>query len=287
MALLCMEHALVKYDRFTLDVSLTVEPGMITGLIGRNGSGKTTTFKAIVDVVRAGGKTEIFGKDNRRLTEDERSMIGIAYTDIFFSGEYKVSSVRRILKSAYKNFNEAEYDRLIKRFAIPQGGKIRNLSTGELAKLRFVSAMSHDAKLVILDEPTSGLDVVARDGILDELRNYMESHEDSAIILSSNITQDLEGLTDDVYMIDEGKIVLHENTDTITDDYGLVKCTEEQFEKLDKEYVKGVKKAPYGRDVLVSQKRYYLENYPALAVEDGTLDQCLIVLAGKNEEDKA
>jgi len=287
MALLCMEHASVKYDRFNLDVSLTVEPGMITGLIGRNGSGKTTTFKAIVDVVRAGGKTEIFGKDNRRLTEDERSMIGIAYTDIFFSGEYKVSAVKRILKSAYKNFNAAEYDRLIKRFGIPQGGKIRNLSTGELAKLRFISAMSHDAKLVILDEPTSGLDVVARDGILDELRNYMENHEDSAIILSSNITQDLEGLTDDVYMIDDGKIVLHENTDTITDDYGLVKCTEEQFEKLDKEYVKGVKKAPYGRDVLVSQKRYYLENYPALAVEDGTLDQCLIVLAGKNEEDKA
>jgi ABC-2 type transport system ATP-binding protein len=282
-----MEHASVKYDRFNLDVSLTVEPGMITGLIGRNGSGKTTTFKAIVDVVRAGGKTEIFGKDNRRLTEDERSMIGIAYTDIFFSGEYKVSAVRRILKSAYKNFNAAEYDRLIKRFDIPQGGKIRNLSTGELAKLRFISAMSHDAKLVILDEPTSGLDVVARDGILDELRNYMENHEDSAIILSSNITQDLEGLTDDVYMIDDGKIVLHENTDTITDDYGLVKCTEEQFEKLDKEYVKGVKKAPYGRDVLVSQKRYYHENYPALAVEDGTLDQCLIVLAGKNEEDKA
>ena len=287
MALLCMEHASVKYDRFNLDVSLTVEPGMITGLIGRNGSGKTTTFKAIVDVVRAGGKTEIFGKDNRRLTEDERSMIGIAYTDIFFSGEYKVSAVRRILKSAYKNFNAAEYDRLIKRFDIPQGGKIRNLSTGELAKLRFISAMSHDAKLVILDEPTSGLDVVARDGILDELRNYMENHEDSAIILSSNITQDLEGLTDDVYMIDDGKIVLHENTDTITDDYGLVKCTEEQFEKLDKEYVKGVKKAPYGREVLVSQKRYYHENYPALAVEDGTLDQCLIVLAGKNEEDKA
>ena len=287
MVLLCMEHASVKYDRFNLDVSLTVEPGMITGLIGRNGSGKTTTFKAIVDVVRAGGKTEIFGKDNRRLTEEERSMIGIAYTDIFFSGEYKVSAVKRILKSAYKNFNAAEYDRLIKRFDIPQGGKIRNLSTGELAKLRFISAMSHDAKLVILDEPTSGLDVVARDGILDELRNYMESHEDSAIILSSNITQDLEGLTDDVYMIDNGKIVLHENTDTITDDYGLVKCTEEQFENLDKEYVKGVKKAPYGRDVLVSQKRYYLENYPALAVEDGTLDQCLIVLAGKNEEDKA
>ena len=206
MALLCMEHASVRYDRFNLDVSLTVEPGMITGLIGRNGSGKTTTFKAIVDVVRAGGKTEIFGKDNRRLTEEERSQIGIAYTDIFFSGEYKVSAVRRILKAAYKNFNAAEYDRLIKRFDIPTRGKIRNLSTGELAKLRFISAMSHDAKLVILDEPTSGLDVVARDGILDELRSYMENHEDAAILLSSNITQDLEGLTDDVYMIDEGKI---------------------------------------------------------------------------------
>ncbi len=286
MALLCMEHASVRYDRFNLDVSLNVEPGMITGLIGRNGSGKTTTFKAIVDVVRAGGKTEIFGKDNIRLTEDERSQRGIAYTDIFFSGEYKVSAVRRILKAAYKNFNAAEYDRLIKRFDIPTRGKIRNLSTGELAKLRFISAMSHDAKLVILDEPTSGLDVVARDGILDELRSYMENHEDAAILLSSNITQDLEGLTDDVYMIDEGKIILHENTDTITDDYGLVKCTAEQFEKLDKEYVRGFKDAPYGKDVLVSQKRYYMENYPALAVEDGTLDQCLIVLAGKKEDKK-
>ena len=287
MALLCMENASVRYDRFSLDVSLTVEPGMITGLIGRNGSGKTTTFKAIVDVVRAGGKTEIFGKDNRRLTEDERSLIGIAYTDIFFNGEYKVSSVRRILKAAYKNFNAAEYDRMTVRFGIPQGGKIRNLSTGELAKLRFISAMTHDARLVILDEPTSGLDVVARDGILDEIRSYMERHEDSAIILSSNITQDLEGLADDVYMIDEGKIVLHENTDTITDDYGLVKCTDEQFEKLDKEYVRGFRNAPYGKDVLVSQKRFYMENYPALAVEDGTLDQCLIVLAGKPGEDMA
>lgn len=287
MALLCMENASVRYDRFSLDVSLTVEPGMITGLIGRNGSGKTTTFKAIVDVVRAGGKTEIFGKDNRRLTEDERSLIGIAYTDIFFNGEYKVSSVRRILKAAYKNFNAAEYDRMTVRFGIPQGGKIRNLSTGELAKLRFISAMTHDARLVILDEPTSGLDVVARDGILDEIRSYMERHEDSAIILSSNITQDLEGLADDVYMIDEGKIVLHENTDTITDDYGLVKCTDEQFEKLDKEYVRGFRNAPYGKDVLVSQKRFYMENYPALAVEDGTLDQCLIVLAGKPGEDRA
>lgn len=286
MALLCMEHATVRYDRFNLDVSLTVEPGMITGLIGRNGSGKTTTFKAIVDVVRAGGKIEIFGKDGRRLTEEERSQIGIAYTDIFFNGEYHVPAIKRILNSAYKNFNAAEYDRLIERFGIPTKGKIRNLSTGELAKLRFISAMSHDAKLVILDEPTSGLDVVARDGILDELRSYMENHEDSAIILSSNITQDLEGLADDVYMIDEGKIVLHENTDTITDDYGLVKCTEEQYATLDKEYVRGSKKAPYGRDVLVSQKRYYLENYPALAVEDGKLDHCLIVLAGNREEEK-
>ena len=287
MALLSMEHATVKYDRFNLDVTMTVEPGMITGLIGRNGSGKTTTFKAIVDVVRAGGKTEIFGKDNRTLTEDERSQIGIAYTDIFFNGEYTVPSIKRILASAYKNFNSSEYDRMIKRFGIPQRGKIRNLSTGELAKLRFISAMTHDARFVILDEPTSGLDVVARDGILDEIRSYMEKHEDAAILLSSNITQDLEGLADDVYMIDEGKIVLHENTDTITDDYGLVKCTEEQFEKLDKEYVKGSKKAPYGRDVLVTQKRYYIENYPALAVEDGMLDHCLILLAQKAGEDQA
>ena len=74
--------------------------------------------------------------------------------------------------------------------------------------------MSYGAKLLILDEPTAGLDVVARDEILDMLRDYMESGENS-IIISSHISSDLEGLCDDVYMIDNGKIVLHEETNVL------------------------------------------------------------------------
>ena len=94
------------------------------------------------------------------------------------------------------------------------------------AKLKVLAAISHNAKLLILDEPTAGLDVVARDELMEMLREFMERDEERSILISSHISSDLETLCDDLYMIHEGKIILHEDTDVLLSDYGLLKWTE-------------------------------------------------------------
>ena len=151
------------------------------------------------------------------------------------------------------------------------------------AKLKVLVAMSYGAKLLILDEPTAGLDVVARDEILDMLRDYMET-EGNSILISSHISSDLEGLCDDIYMIDNGKIVLHEETGVLLDEFGVLKVTKEQYETLDKAYVMSKKKEAFGYSVLTREKQFYLENYPEITVEKAGIDQIItLLISGKRE----
>ena len=135
-----------------------------------------------------------------------------------------------------------------------------------------------------IDEPTSGLDVMAREGILDALRAYMEQ-EERAILISSHISGDLENLCDDLYLIDQGKIRLHEDTDVLLDQYGILKVTESEFAALDKQYILAYCKEDFGYRCLTDQKQYYMENMPQIVIEKGTIDEVmktmLKVAAGK------
>ena len=146
------------------------------------------------------------------------------------------------------------------------------------AKLKVLLALSHDASLLILDEPTAGLDVAAREEVLDLLREYMEEKENRAILISSHISSDLEGLCDDLYMIHEGKIVLHEETDVLLGEYAVLKVDEAQYQTLDKQYILCQKKTPFGHELLTDQKQFYLENYPKVVVEKGTVDEAILMM---------
>ena len=110
------------------------------------------------------------------------------------------------------------------------------------AKLKVLVAISHNAKLLILDEPTAGLDVIARDELLEMLREFLEKDEERSILISSHISSDLESLCDDLYMIHDGKIILHEDTDVLLSDYALLKVDAEQYSKLDKQFILRSKK---------------------------------------------
>ena len=145
------------------------------------------------------------------------------------------------------------------------------------AKLNVLLALSHGSRLLLLDEPTAGLDVVAREEILDLLREYMEIPGRS-IVVSSHISGDLEHFCDDLYMIHEGKIVLHEETDRILEEYGFLKVSDQEYEALDKEYLLRVRKEPFGYSCLTDQKHYYLENYPEIVVEKGSVDEVITML---------
>ncbi len=146
------------------------------------------------------------------------------------------------------------------------------------AKLKMLIAISHNAKLLILDEPTSGLDVIARDELLEMLREFMEEEEERSVLISSHISSDLETLCDDIYMINDGKIIMHEDTDVLLSNYALLKTDQEQFKKLDKQFIIRTKKESYGYSCLTNQKQYYIENNPKIAVEKGTIDNVIAMM---------
>ena len=131
-----------------------------------------------------------------------------------------------------------------------------------------------------MDEPTAGLDVGAREAMLDILREYMEEEPERSILISSHISSDLEHLCDDIYVIHKGKIVLHEEMDTILEKYAVLKVSEAQYQAVDKSYILKEKKENFGISCLTNEKQYYIENYPEIVVESGSLDQVILMLTG-------
>lgn len=267
------------YGQFRLECSLEVQPGMITGLIGQNGVGKSTTFKSILGLISTdGGKIQVLGKDIQELTTKDKQKIGVALSESGFSGYLTVKGIISILENLYDEFDKENFIKLCQHFRLPLDKKVTEFSTGMKAKLKVLVAMSHNASLLILDEPTAGLDVGVREELLDMLRAYMEQDENRSILISSHISSDLEGLCDDIYMIHEGKIVLHEETDVLLSEYAVLKVDEKQYESMDKQYILRKKKESFGYSCLTNQRQFYQENYPKVVMEKGTIDDLILMM---------
>lgn len=276
--MLSLRNVEKHYSGFDLQCSLEVKKGTITGLIGRNGAGKTTAFKAVLGLIKKdGGEIDVFGKPLESMSVKEKEQIGVILSDSGFSGYLSIKDLLPILRNMYPEFQKDWFIHECKRFRLPMDQKIKEFSTGMKRKLQFLAAMSHEADLLILDEPTAGMDVIARDELLDMLREYMENGE-RAILISSHISSDLENLCDDLYMIDEGKIILHEETDELLANYGVLKVTEEQYDKIEKQYLLRKKKESYGYSCLTAQKQFYQENYPEIEIEKGTIDEVITIM---------
>lgn len=270
-----------KYGDFTLDCTMEVRKGCITGLVGENGAGKSTTFKAALGLISYdAGEISLLGKEPAALTEKDKEKLGVTLAESGFSGYLKVKDIVPVLNAMYPEFDRSGFLNLCSKFGVPLDKYIKEFSTGMKAKLKVLAAITHNADFLIMDEPTTGLDVMARDRILNLFRVYMEKDENRSILISSHISSDLEGLCDDIYMIHNGQIILHEETDVLLNEYGLIKADENQYRKLDKEYILRVRKETFGYACLTSQKQYYMENYPDLVVEKGSLDEVITMMIG-------
>lgn len=268
-----------SYDLFHLDVSFEIPRGCITGLIGANGAGKSTIFKGILDLISVdGGTIEIFGKDYKTLSNKDKENLGVVLAESGFSSYLTVQDVTKILDSMCSQFDKTMFLDYCKRYHLPLKKQIKEFSTGMKAKLKILTAISHKAEFLLLDEPTTGLDVLAREELLSMLREYMEENENRTILISSHISTDLEGLCDDLYMIDNGKVVLHEEIDTLLGQYGLLKVSSEQYETLDKNYLLRKKRENWGYSCLTNQKQFYLENYPSYTMEKGNIDEVITMM---------
>lgn len=269
------------YGDFSLNVSLEIPEGRITGLVGKNGAGESTVIKSILGLVRPdGGTVTVLGKDAGALTPADKQHIGAALSDSGFSNYLTVRDCAKILEKLYDRFDRKAFLEACARYGLPENKQLQKFSTGMKAKLRVLVALSHGAKLLIMDEPTAGMDVEARNEILDILRAYLAEAEDRSVLITSHIATDLEGLCDDIYLIHNGKILLHEDTDVILSDYAVLKVTEAAFAGLDKTYLLARRQEPYGMRCLTNQKQFYMENYPGLVIEKCGIDDLILGMTG-------
>lgn len=277
-----IEQLVKCYGDFRLEVSMEVQEGRVTGLVGKNGAGKSTTIKAILGLIRPnGGSVKVLGVEASDMTASDRARLGVALSDSGFNSGLSVSDVSRILKRSYGGFDEVRFLAACRGQGLPENKIIKTFSTGMKAKLRVLTALSHDADLLILDEPTAGLDVEARTEILDILRDYLARNEKRSILITSHIATDLESICDDIYLIHQGRILLHEDTDVILSDYAVIKADEETYEKLDRRYLLTTRKEGPVYKCLTREKSFYKENYPGLIVENGGIDDLILMMTGR------
>ena len=278
-----LENAQKHYKEFDLNCSLEVRPGQITGLVGENGAGKSTTFKLILGLIRDdGGTIEVFGKPIFEMTQKDKENMGVVLSDSGFSGYVTVKDLLPVMSSLYSQFDKDSFLKNCEKYKIPLNKKIKEFSTGMKTKLKMLVAISHEADLLILDEPTAGVDVIVRDEFMQILQEYMANGQRS-ILISSHISTDLENLCDDLYMIHDGRIIMHEDTDVLLSEYAILKPSLEQYEQLDKQYLLKVKKESFGYRCLTNQRQYYAENYPDMVIEKGNIDEMILLMVrGEN-----
>lgn len=274
-----LDNVQKHYGDFNLNCSIQLNEGHITGIIGANGAGKSTMFKAILGLIHTdGGTIDILGKDSANLDALDKQQIGVVFADSTFNASLNIMEITSVMESMFENFDKKPYLQKCEKYGLPLKKKIHEFSTGMTAKFKLLTAMSYGAKLLILDEPTVGLDSVVRSDLLDEMREFMEQ-DGRAILISSHISSDLEGLCDDLYFLKDGNILFHEDTDVILSDYAILKVNEEQYQNLDKGQVLYRKKEPFGYTLLTKEKQYYLDNYREIVMERGSIDDILLMMA--------
>ncbi len=268
-----------KYKGFELkDISFELPKGMIIGLIGENGAGKTTTIKAILDIIKNyEGEIKIFGLDNREDDKEIKEDIGVVLDDMFFPEILIPNDINSIMKDNYKNWDANLYFKYLTDFDLPKNKQIKTFSKGMRKKLEIATALSHHPKLLILDEPTSGLDPIARNEVIDIFQDFIQN-EECSILLSSHITTDLEHIADYITFINNGEILLSKTKDELLDNYGIVKCTESEFKKIDKNDFIKYRKTKYEYEVLVINKKEFNKKYAISTIDKITLEDLMLLM---------
>ena len=219
-----------NFESFQLqNVSFSLEEGFIMGFIGRNGAGKSTTIKSMLNLMNNdGGSIKLCGLSMPKDEIEIKNQVGYVLGGVDFYPEAKIGSITKITKSFYREWDDARYKELCDRFEIDQNKKFKQLSAGMKVKYSVAVAMSHNPKLLILDEPTSGLDPAARDDLVLLFQEFIEDGKHS-ILFSTHITSDLEKCADYITYIKKGQILASAERETFRKSYISVAGKKEQL----------------------------------------------------------
>ena len=251
-----LKHLSKSYPGFELkDLNLTLPAGTIMGLVGENGAGKSTTMKLLLGMIRPdGGSINVLGESDLRARPQIKEEIGVVMEDVSFPTIMKIDEIGKVMAGIYRNWDAAEFARMVKVLRIPEDKKFFEMSRGNRMKTGFACALAHHPRLLLLDEATSGLDPVVRDELLDILMDFTRD-ENHSILMSSHIVSDLEKACDYVCFLHDGRILLTEEKDLIREQYGKLQVTPQQLAELDPAAIIGRRTTPYGTEVIVRKDR--------------------------------
>ena len=261
-----------KYAGFSLkDVSFSLERGKITGFIGKNGAGKSTTLCSVMGLVHPdSGTVRFFGENFDSNQHAVKQKIGFVSGAVSYYSRKKLSRIASVMSMFYDNWDDAAYRRYMKQFELDGSKTPSQLSSGMKIKFSIALALSHNAELLILDEPTSGLDPLSRDELTDIFMRLCD--EGKTVFFSTHVTSDLEKCADNIIYIKKGSIIADSALDAFTNRYRLLHFSDK----------------PQGAD-LIGIKRARM-GYTALTEntsvgDNATLEEIMIHMEREDEND--
>lgn len=279
-----------SYDKFSLkNICLQIPRGYIMGFVGKNGAGKSTTIKCMMDLIPYdSGSIEIFGRDGRCYPEEIKRRVGYVGEEPYFYENMSVYWTMNFFGGFFPNWDRGYCSNLLKRFGIDPAKKVGELSKGMKMKLALTLALSHKPELLILDEHTSGLDPVVRNELLELFLEIVQD-ENCSIFFSSHITTDMEKIADFVTIIDDGRIVISDEKDVILEKWKLFKVENDCQSHEILKRLTGVKKGEFGFSGVTDKPEGFIKEFVRTfpggkyLMEKITLDELLVRIVKEGE----
>ena len=266
-----------RRGNFQLSIDdLLIESGYITGFIGPNGSGKTTTIKLIMNMLKVdSGIIKVFNNDIRDYFA-YKSEIGYVGDEAGFLDTVKVKNIKKYMSNFYEKWDEDLYKKYISKFRIDENKLYKDFSKGQKKQFELIIALSHHPKLIIMDEPTANLDPRVRSELLEMLQEHIE-REEATVFYSTHITSDLEKTADYIVMIYEGKIILTGIKDELLEEHAIIRGKTELLDMESEKILRGIKITRYGFEGMASDKNKAYEIFGKEVVYDkATLEDILL-----------
>ena len=264
-----------RYEGFVLDnINFELPEGYIMGLIGPNGSGKTTTIKGMLGMITPdSGSIGLFGEDGRKGLDGK---IGVVMDSPFFSDDWSMTDIEAAVAPFYDEWDKARFARLLEEYGIDRKKKVKELSRGMKVKLMLAVAFSHGARLLILDEPTSGLDPAARDELCGMLGEFV-GEEDKSVLFSTHITSDLERIADYITFILDGKLIFTGPKEDLLERYLIVKGGPLDIAAAQRALIIGLREHSAGFEGMIAAENAALLS-KTLLIEPVTLDDIIVYM---------
>ena len=271
------------YENFSLkDVTFSLNQDCITGFIGTNGSGKTTTIKAILGLVlKDSGKISFLEKDIDKHERKSKNKIGVVLDEGYFYDELTLKEMKNVIAPSYTEWDEQVFLKYIKRFNLNLGQKISTLSKGMRMKFAVSLALSHPADLLIMDEPTSGLDPLVRSELIDILLDFMKEPGKS-VFFSTHITSDLDKIADMIILIDDGQILIDEEKDALVETHALVKGDNQLINNQTEKLFLNLSQTKYGFEGITHKIDDVCRLMPGVLMERPTIEDIMLSYIGGN-----